>query len=142
MNKFDQFVKHKLKIKYYIRYADDFVILSKNKEKLEKLIFPIKEFLKNELRLELHPDKISIKTLSSGTDFLGMVNFPKYKILRIKTKKRMFKKIAKNHDLLQRNLISDHNYRQSLQSYFGMLKHCEGRRIKEKMHDFWSYAKI
>ena len=44
----------------------------------------------NELKLELHPKKISIKTLSSGIDFLGVINFFDYKILRTKTKKRMF----------------------------------------------------
>ena len=142
MNKFDQFLKHKLKTNYYIRYADDFVILSKNKEKLEKLILSMKEFLENELKLDLHPDKISIKTFSSGIDFLGMMNFPKYRILRTKTKRRMFKRIAKNHDLLQKKLISNEKYQRSLQSYLGILKYCEGRIFEEKMHDSWSYAKI
>ena len=47
MNEFDQFVKHNLKVKYYIRYADDFVLISENKEWLEKQIKPIQNFLKN-----------------------------------------------------------------------------------------------
>src|SRR5258708_35809533 len=38
MNEFDQFVKHKLQAQYYIRYADDFVILSHSKTELENLI--------------------------------------------------------------------------------------------------------
>ena len=58
MNEFDQFIKHKLKIKYYIRYADDFVILSDNKKELENLIFPISKFLFENLKLQYHPKKV------------------------------------------------------------------------------------
>ena len=75
LNEFDQFVKHNLKVKYYIRYADDFVILSEDKKYLEDLILKINNFLKNSLKLQMHPDKVFIKTLSSGVDFLGWVNF-------------------------------------------------------------------
>ncbi|KKQ14363.1 MAG: Retron-type reverse transcriptase, partial [Candidatus Moranbacteria bacterium GW2011_GWF1_36_78] len=133
MNKFDQFMKHKLKMKYCIRYADDFVILSEDKKELENLIELIRNFLKNELKLELHPNKISIETFSSGVDFLGMVNFPKHKILRTKTKRRMFKKISKKREELKDKIISQESFNQSLQSYLGVLKHCEGRKIEWKI---------
>jgi len=133
MNKFDQFVKHKLKIKYYIRYADDFVILSENKKELESLIELIRNFLKNELKLELHPNKISIETFSSGVDFLGMVNFPYHRILRTKTKRRMLKKIQNKKNALENGIISQESFNQSLQSYLGVLKHCEGYKIKERI---------
>jgi hypothetical protein len=53
MNEFDQFVKHKLKMKYYIRYADDFVILSENKKYLNNLILEIQRFLSDNLKLQL-----------------------------------------------------------------------------------------
>ena len=133
MNKFDQFVKHKLKANCYIRYADDFVILSDNKEWLESQINLIKEFISNKLKLELHPDKVSIKTFSSGVDFLGMVNFADHRVLRMKTKRRMLKKISKNYELLQEELISETLYGQSLQSYFDLLKHCNGYVVAERM---------
>ncbi|MDP2709033.1 MAG: reverse transcriptase/maturase family protein, partial [bacterium] len=123
MNKFDQFMKHRLKAKYYIRYADDFVIFSENKELLEKQVLLIKEFLRCELKLALHPNKIFIKTIASGVDFLGMVNFSDYRVLRTKTKRRMFKKISGRHDELQNKIISEESFKQSLQSYLGMLKH-------------------
>lgn len=70
MNKFDQFVKHKLKARHYIRYADDFVILPQDKKWLECLLPQIIFFLQNRLKLILHPDKTFIKTLVSGVDFL------------------------------------------------------------------------
>lgn len=111
MNEFDQFVKHKLKIKYYVRYADDFVIMSQNKEYLENLVPKIAEFLGEELRLSLHPKKLFIRTLASGIDFLGWVHFPHHRVLRTSTKRRMFNRLKQNHT------------RETTASYLGLLKH-------------------
>ena len=92
MNEFDQFVKHELRVKYYIRYADDFVLLSSGKTTLCKSdLHRIRNFLENKLKLSLHPDKVFIKTLSSGVDFLGWVHFPTHRVLRTVTKRRMIK---------------------------------------------------
>ena len=121
MNEFDQFVKHKLKAKYYIRYADDLMILSDNKIWLENLINPIRNFLKSHLALELHPEKMFIKTLASGVDFLGWVNFPDYRVLRTSTKKRMFKRLEKNPSS------------ETLNSYLGLLKHGNTYKLKREI---------
>ena len=75
MNEFDQYVKHRLKAKYYVRYADDFVFLSHDKRQLEALVPYMKLFLRDNLGLEFHPSRVSIKTLASGVDFLGWVHF-------------------------------------------------------------------
>jgi retron-type reverse transcriptase len=75
LNELDYFVKHKLKIKYYIRYVDDFIILHISKEQLEIWKGEIDEFLKRELRLELHEEKSRIISLSRGVDFVGFRNF-------------------------------------------------------------------
>jgi retron-type reverse transcriptase len=122
MDKFDQFVKHKLKEKYYFRYADDFVVLRESYEHLIALISQIGSFLKRELKLEIHPDKIYIKTITSGLDFLGYVSFADHRILRTKTKKRMLKKAnAENKS-----------------SYLGLLKHCNGFKIAQMMNKRYS----
>lgn len=93
MNRFDQWVKHKLKSHYYTRYADDFVFLSRDKFRLEAALSQIKTFLQNNLRLSLHPDKVFINTIASGVDFLGWVHSPDHRVLRTKTKQRMFRNI-------------------------------------------------
>ena len=121
MNEFDQFVKHKLKARYYIRYADDFVLLSENKKWLEEQIPAIQDFLSRKLKLELHPDKIYIKTLASGVDFLGWVHFEDHKVLRTATKRRMLKRIKENPRP------------EMLNSYLGLLKHGNGFKLKEKI---------
>ena len=96
MNEFDQFVKRELKVKFYVRYADDFVILSQNKEYLQNILEQMKKFLENNFKLNLHPDKVFIKTITLGVDFLGWVHFSKHRVLRTATKKRMLKRINKN----------------------------------------------
>ncbi|MFA5318047.1 MAG: reverse transcriptase/maturase family protein [Patescibacteria group bacterium] len=133
MNEFDQFVKHKLKAKYYIRYADDFVILSADEQWLKRQIRTVQTFLYKELKLEIHPNKIFIKTFASGVDFLGMVNFADHRVLRTKTKNRIFKKMKDKKKMLENNIISEDNFNQGLQSYLGMLKHCNGYKIEQKL---------
>jgi len=81
LNKLDYFVKHKLKIKYYIRYVDDLIILHNNKEILEFYKKEINNHLKKELKLELHNDKSKIIRLHKGIQFLGFRNFYHYKLL-------------------------------------------------------------
>jgi retron-type reverse transcriptase len=117
MNEFDQFMKHKLKAKYYIRYADDFVIFSADKEHLTELIPKIAEFLSEKLKLSLHPDKVSIKTLAGGVDFLGWVHFPHHRVLRTTTKNRMMKKLGEEQK------------EASIVSYRGMLSHGNAYKI-------------
>ena len=115
MNEFDHFVKRDLKVKYYIRYADDFVILSADKFYLAKLIPKIDNFLKEKLKLNLHPNKVFIKTFSSGVDFLGFVHFAHHRVLRTTTKRRIFKK-------LQKLKPGDFLYKEKMASYLGLLK--------------------
>lgn len=111
LNEFDQFVKHKLKVKHYVRYADDFVILSGDKQQLEYLIPRIQGFLKENIGLVLHPDKLFLKTFAMGMDFLGWVHFPDHRVLRSVTKRKMFRRLKEN------------NNEHSRRSYLGMLRH-------------------
>ena len=119
MTSFDQFVKHKLKAVHYIRYADDFVILSRDREWLEGLVPQLAEYLENRLTLHLHPTKVFIKTYASGVDFLGWVHFPRHRILRTVSKRRMLKRIA------------EHPEYATLQSYLGMLRHGSTKKLAE-----------
>jgi retron-type reverse transcriptase len=82
LNELDQFVKHQLRAKYYIRYVDDFVILHPSKKQLESWKMKIEGFLITELRLELHQQKSKVISLSKGVDFVGFRNFYHFRLLR------------------------------------------------------------
>ena len=117
LNELDHFIKHALKVNYYIRYADDFVILSSDKQELEGLIPMIADFLQEGLKLTLHPGKVFIKRISSGVDFLGWVQFEDHRVLRNTTKKRMMEKLNMKN----------------ASSYVGLIKHGDSYKIKEKL---------
>lgn len=134
MDKLDWFIKKELKVKYYFRYADDFVIVDSNPDYLKEIISPIKNFLETKLNLELHPQKIQIRKFRQGVDFLGYVILPHYTTLRTKTKKRMFRRIKINIEKLKAGIIDDQSFNQSLQSYYGMLKHCNSYKLALKLN--------
>jgi len=127
LNELDQFVKHNLKVKYYIRYADDFLILSGYKDALQRNLVTIDEFVKNDLNLELHPNKIIFRKLEWGIGFLGYIVLPHYILPRTKTKRRIFAKLKKN--------IGSENFNQSLQSYLGYLGHANSFKIIRKLQN-------
>lgn len=93
LNDLDHFVKHTLRAKQYIRYVDDFVILHKSCEQLEKWRTDINKFLETKLKLELHPHKSRIISLSRGIDFVGFRNFYYFRLLRKRNIRKMKSKI-------------------------------------------------
>lgn len=118
MNEFDQFVKRQLKVRYYVRYADDFVFMHCNKEQLETILSRIAAYLRQQLCPTLHPDKVFIKTFSSGIDFLGWVHFPDHRVLRTATKHRMLKRVQGLEEESP-----------TVQSYLGMLSHGNAKKL-------------
>lgn len=93
LHELDWYVKHTLRCKHYLRYADDVIIASRDKESLEKLYQNIDFFVTQELHLTLH--KQVIRSVYSGVDVLGVVFFAKYGRLRRSTKKRARKRSSK-----------------------------------------------
>ena len=135
LNPFDQFIKETLGVECYIRYADDFIILSHNSVYLQNLVCPINTFLKEKLALSLHEKKLSIRKWHQGLDFLGYISFPHHTILRTKTKKRILRKIRRRCKEFKSGMIDEHSFNQSIQSYRGMLQHCRGRVIERTIDE-------
>lgn len=123
LNPFDHFMKERLRAKYYLRYTDDSVLLHHDPVALVSALPIIREFLRDELSLSLHPKKIDLRKFNQGADFLGYVSLPYYRVLRANTKKRMLKSLT----------ICDGKEEARMMSYLGLLQHCEGRRIYVKL---------
>lgn len=109
LHELDWHVKQGLGVRYYARYCDDFVIVSHDRQHLESLIMPLRDFLHAVLQLDLHPDKITIRSWDQGIDFLGYVLRPHAVTIRTKTCRRMTSR------------VSAHN----LSSYLGICKHAD-----------------
>lgn len=134
LNKLDQFVKNKLKCKYYCRYVDDFVILDESPEKLNKYHREITEFLIKELKLELHQNKKTINLVQNGINFVGYKIKPNRIFLRQKTLRAMFR----NANNFRENIFDVKE--EALEylfclfnSYLGQLTCVKGYNIRKKL---------
>ena len=142
LNELDQFIKHKLKIKYYIRYTDDFIIAHQNKNYLLIIKEEISIFLKTMLKLSLHHRKIQIRKYKQGVDFLGYVTLPKARILRTKTKRRIFRKLKQRVQQFKNDEIEEKTLIQCFNSYLGVLSHANTYGLKQKIqHKLWEWLK-
>ncbi|MBS3148854.1 RNA-directed DNA polymerase, partial [Candidatus Woesearchaeota archaeon] len=92
LNELDQFVKHVLKERCYVRYVDDFIVVGSDIRQLQDVKRRIDAFLKERLALDLHPWKSRIVNVNRGIDFLGFRVFPKFRLLRKKNGRKMRKK--------------------------------------------------
>lgn len=128
LNELDQFVKHQLKMKYYFRYCDDFIIISESRDTLLEIIRKIKIFLQENLKLDLHPHKVEIRSVRQGIDFLGYVILPHLVVLRTRTKRRIIRKIKMIYTNVQEGVISKETFHGVLTSYLGVVSHA---RVKE-----------
>ena len=82
LNELDQYVKHSLKARNYVRYVDDILILGNNKEELLLYKYKISKFVQNILALTVHPEKQFIGMVTSGIDFVGYIIRPEYVLIR------------------------------------------------------------
>ncbi len=129
LDRFDHWIKERLRVRWHVRFCDDFVILHEDKELLNRLLEPIQQYLTRELDLQLHPNKIVIRKYSQGIDFLGQILRPYCRTMRKKTKKRAIRNTHTRVLEYKKGEITDGEFRSSIQSYVGLLKHVSERKL-------------
>jgi len=82
LNALDQFVKHALKCRWYLRYCDDFVLLARSRDELEAWRERIRVFLNERLALQLNDGRERLRTVGDGVDFLGYIVRPFHLLVR------------------------------------------------------------
>lgn len=123
LNELDQYCKHVLHIKYYIRYMDDIIILDKDRNNLLRIRKLIEDFLRNELCLSLN-DKTCINKISSGITFVGLKIWSTYKKIRKSTIKRIKRNIKILSLCYKNNFIDKSKFRDTIYSYKNILDFC------------------
>lgn len=131
LNELDQYLKHQLKVKYYVRYVDDFIILSKNKETLHQLAEKIKTFLYDELYLTLHPKKMRILPSHLGIDFLGYLIFKDHIQLRSYNVKTFRKRLKRFKKLYLSGKLNKEKIRQSITSWLAHAEHADTYNLRK-----------
>lgn len=118
---FDHWIKETMQVKYYFRYADDIIILSNNKPRLHQLLFEIKEYLNNNLKLIVKDNYQIFPVESRGIDFVGYVFYHTHIRLRKSIKKRFAKAVSKTKN------------KATIASYNGWAKHCNSKHLLKKL---------
>lgn len=115
LNELDQFVKHQVRAKYYIRYVDDFVLLHKSPQWLNAARAQIESFLP-QLALQLNPKKTILQPVDRGIDFVGQV---------IKPWRRTIRRRTFNDSLFRIQQVAEF---ESINSYFGLMRQASHNR--------------
>lgn len=121
LNELDQYIKHKLKVKYYFRYLDDSVLFVKTKEEAKEILKNIKTFLEQNLKLELN-EKTQIFKDSQGVNFCGYkINENRLKI-RDKGKRKLKKKIKYLKYEIKNGQMTSEDAKKYLAGHMGYIK--------------------
>ena len=132
LNELDSIIKHKLKIKHYIRYMDDWIILSPDKKYLWKILKYTREYLQHNLSLELN-GKTTIFPVSQGIDFLGYRIWSTHRLLRKSSKKRMKKKLKKYYKLYKNDKFHSDKIMPSIMSWIGHALHSNSYNLRKEI---------
>jgi hypothetical protein len=141
LNKLDHFLKDELGCKYYVRYVDDFVVLSNNKPELHDIKQKISEFLEN-YRLKLHPNKCHIFPVDVGITFLGHRVFPYFKLLKKENVIRFKRRIKTLQRDYARGRIDFERLNQSIQSWIGHAAFSNTYRLRSKIFSEHPFIRV
>ena len=130
LNELDHFVKEYIQAKYYLRYMDDFIVVSTDKEYLKKVLADVQWFVECTLKLKLNP-KTRIFPASHGVDFAGYRTFTTHILPRkrnIKAAKLRFKDLS--HEF-KYGRVDFEGVRARVASFLGYVKHCQAHKTTE-----------
>jgi len=131
LDKLDKYIKEVLKVKYYIRYMDDFVVLAPTKEDCIYLKQKISDYLKDRLHLELN-SKSRYYPNKMGVNFCGYRIFETHILIRTRSKKKMKKKIKIWNKQYDENKLDIEKMRLSMGSWLGHVKHANSYNMANK----------
>ncbi len=134
LDKLDHYVKENLRVKYYIRYMDDFILLCKNKEEAKSLFEKMKRFVSEVLDLELnHKSKYYPSRL--GINFCGYITYETHILVRKRSKKKMRKRIKYWNDAYQKNILNFKEVKMGWNAWLGHIHHANAYHL---MNDYKS----
>lgn len=130
----DQLAKRSLGVKYYIRYMDDIIILSENKEELHRYKREISDYLNGELKLRLN-SKTAIRPVTQGIEFVGFRIWPRRVYLRKSTSLHMKRHLREMQERYRNYEVSLEEVHDTIMSYKALMKHCDCEALDKKIFE-------
>lgn len=117
LNELDRFVKHKLKMKYYLRYGDDFILIHRDLEELTCLRESVIRFLDEKLKLALNPKNDKIVKAKHGLRFLGTIICPHGRKLKKRNRNRIRSRLSISNAGSYYGLSKKHGNRKAIKEF-------------------------
>lgn len=133
LNELDHFIKDRLRVRWYGRYMDDFFVIHSDPTYLKQVRDQISVFLKQELHLLLHPNKLTIKNVSTGVPFVGYRVFYDHVLVRGKTLQRIERNYRSKVKQVKHTTLSDQKLAETKASIIGHLKHADTYGLIQKL---------
>lgn len=134
LNELDQYIKRELAVHYYIRYMDDMILLADDKKKLHEYKHLIDTFLQERLKLNLN-NKTAIRPITLGIEFVGYKLWSTHVKLRKSTSLKMKRRLKQVKKQYANGKINLDDVQSTVNSYMGMLKHCNSYSLRTKIFD-------
>lgn len=135
---FDHWAKGVLGIRYYARYCDDVVMMDGSKQRLNEIFWQVKEYLNEQLHLEIKPNWQIFPTQIRGIDFLGYRFFGN----KILVRKSIAKEFCRRIDALKRKSKAKQSDVNSVMSYYGWLLHADASGLWNSKMTYDVIAKV
>ncbi|MGH8557156.1 MAG: RNA-directed DNA polymerase, partial [Methylococcales bacterium] len=134
LDAFDHFVKERLRVRHYLRYMDDFLLLASDRREARDRLDAVRAFLGEHLRLELNPRRVIVAPIREPCDFLGYVQHPDG---RARVRRRSVRRLWRRLPALERRVaaheIDSDTARASVASWFGLAKHADAFRLSKSI---------
>lgn len=138
LNELDQYCKQTLRIKYYVRYMDDFIILAPDKKTASEWYEKIDNFVNTRLKLKLNP-KSRYYPARFGLEFVGYRIFNDYRLIK-KRSKRKIKAIIADY---QSGVDPPERFVQRVNSWHGHVAHADTRHYTcQALLKYWMMLPI
>jgi len=135
LNELDQYVKRNLRVRHYVRYMDNSLILGSDKQELHRIRAQVARFLHENLRLQF--SSTSIQPANAGIEFVGYRVWSRKLQLRKSTSLRMKRRLKIIRTQYSKGKIPLEKAQSSIMSYLGMMSHCNNTSLRDKvLEDF------
>jgi len=141
LNQLDHYVKETLRVKYYLRYMDDFILLCKTKEEAREYKKILEEYLKENLHLEFNK-KTRYYPNSMGVDFCGYKVFETHRLIRKRSKDKMRRRIRKWNKDYRKGILNLKEVEESWNAWLGHISHANCYTLQNRYHDLMEFRDI
>ena len=138
MNELDQYIKHEMQVKYYIRFMDDGILIVENKQKAKELLGKITTFLNEKLKLKLNKKTIYMP-VKQGCIYCGYRVYLNYKLIKRANINRVKKRIKGWNKQWKKGNYEFEKWQQSFCAWRGYAKHANSYKLINSLYDKMEY---